>query len=129
MTLTLTEQWWAAADQRHLLIQRCDACDHHQHYPRTVCTGCGADTPAWVVASGTGVVDSFTVVHRAPGPDIAVPYVVARVRLAEGPVVLTHLVDAPSDSWRCDEPVRLDWRPRGEGGWLPVFRRTEQTGT
>ena len=79
----------------------------------------GADTPSWVVASGAGVVDSFTVVHRAPGPGIAVPYVVARVRLAEGPVVLTHLVDAPADSWRCDEAVQLAWRPRGEDGWLP----------
>ncbi|BAL90925.1 hypothetical protein AMIS_57050 [Actinoplanes missouriensis 431] len=93
-----------------LVLQFCRSCRRYQHYPRPICVSCGGDDLWSVEAAGTGTVDSFTVVHRAD-----VPYMLARVRLAEGPIVLTHLVDV--DEPRCDQPVRLTWR---DG--LAVFR-------
>ena len=93
-----------------MILQFCRTCQKYQYYPRPICVGCGGDDLWPVEAAGTGMVDSFTVVHRAE-----TPYTVARVRLTEGPIVLTHLVDIPDPV--CDQPVRLDWR---DG--LPVFR-------
>lgn len=90
-----------------LILQFCTACTRPQHYPRAVCTSCGGCDFTWIEASGGGVVDSYTVVHRAPSPEFAAPYVIARVRLDEGPIMLTRLVGA--EEWACDERVRLTW--------------------
>jgi uncharacterized OB-fold protein len=117
----ITEPWWRATRDRRLTVQRCMECGHRQHYPRALCTGCGGMSLEFVAVSGRGTVDSFTVVHRSPGPGFDVPYVVARVRLAEGPLLLTHLVGREPDAWSCDDSVRVDWRPLPDGRHLPVF--------
>jgi uncharacterized OB-fold protein len=91
-----------------LSLLRCDACGRCQHYPRVLCIACGATDLSHVAASGRGTVDSFTVIHVEP------MRVLARVRLEEGPILLTHLVGV--DRPRCDQPVRLTWQ-----GDLPVF--------
>ncbi|GGT16944.1 Zn-ribbon domain-containing OB-fold protein [Nonomuraea spiralis] len=116
--------FWEATRGRRLLVQRCRACGAHQHYPRILCVACGRGDLDLAEATGRATVDSFTVVHRAPAAGFDPPYVLARVRLAEGPILLTHLVgDA---EWACDLPVRLDWRPLPDGRHLPVFRIQEQ---
>jgi uncharacterized OB-fold protein len=117
----VTAPWWDATREQRLLIQRCSACAHLQHYPRALCTACGTtDGLDWVEAAGTGVVDSCTVVHRGlPGFDA--PYVVARVRLTEGVLVLTNLVDGEPESFACDQAVSLRWRALNDGRHLPVF--------
>ncbi|GIE34289.1 hypothetical protein Ait01nite_073340 [Actinoplanes italicus] len=78
---------------------------------------CGRHRPDEVPAAGTGVVDSFTVVNRT-----GEPFVLARVRLTEGPIVLTHLTGIPDP--RCDQPVRLV-----EGSDPPVFTGRKDTGS
>lgn len=114
--MTHADTWRQAAARGHLLLQFCTACATPQHYPRALCTSCGATDFTWIEASGRGVVDSYTVVHRAPSPEFEAPYVVARVRLEEGPILLTRLVGA--ERWSCDERVRLTW-----SGDLPVFEK------
>lgn len=118
----VTAPWWAATEQRRLLLQHCRACGGVQHHPRALCTHCGCSEDLdWVTASGTARVDAFTVVHRAPSPGLDVPYIVARVRLAEGPMMLTNLVGpAPADWFEVD--LELDWRPLSDGRNLPVFK-------
>jgi uncharacterized OB-fold protein len=117
----LTAPWWDATREHRLLLQRCSGCGALQHHPRTVCTGCGAtEGLGWVDASGIGRLDCATEVHRAPAPGVEVPYVVARVRLAEGPLLLTHLVGtAPQDAYDVD--LEVGWRPLPDGRNLPVF--------
>ena len=70
---------------------------------------------------GSGVVDSWTLVHRAPRPDVETPYVVARVRLDEGPILLTQLLG--EHDWTIDDEVVVDWHDLADGRSLPVFRR------
>lgn len=115
--------WWEATRERRLTVQRCLECGHRQHYPRALCTGCGGLELEFAEVSGSGRVDSFTVVHRAPDPAMDTPYVIARVRLAEGPILLTRLVGAKPGAWTCDDPVRLDWWPLPDGRHLPVFAK------
>ena len=99
------DQWWEGTTERRLLLQHCSACGQHQHYPRHLCTSCGAtDRLTMVDASGGATVWSFTVVHRSPSDEVQAPYTVALVRLSEGPVLLTWL-DFPDPV--CDEPVEV----------------------
>lgn len=83
-----------------MMLQHCVTCRTAQFHPRPICATCGSDDLVEVEAIGSGTVDSFTIVHHAEEP-----YVLARVRLTEGPIVLTHLIDIPAPY--CDQPVRL----------------------
>ena len=116
----VTQPWWDATRDHRLLLQTCASCGAVQHYPRALCIACGGTDLGWTDSLGVAVVDSFTVVHRElPGFDA--PYVVARVRLAEGPILLTNLVDADVESWACDVTVSVRWRDLADGRALPVF--------
>ncbi|WP_300678112.1 OB-fold domain-containing protein [Nocardioides sp.] len=121
----ITAEYWEATGTHRLTLQFCTACARVQHPPKALCTGCGAmERFEQIEAVGTGVVDSFTVVHRAPRPDVEVPYTIARVRLVEGPVVLTRLepaVPAP-DGWSIGDPVAVDWLDLPGGRALPYYR-------
>jgi uncharacterized OB-fold protein len=115
-----TKPWWDGTREEKLLVQRCNACAHHQHYPRGICTSCGGADLGFVESSGRATVYSYTVVHRAPHPAFAPPYVVALVRLEEGPLLLTNI--AGTNDVRCDMPVRVAWEPLEDGRKLPVFK-------
>ena len=120
----LTADWWEATREHRLTIQGCTACSGVQHPPRSVCTHCGRTNQLELTeCAGSGIVDSFTVVHRAPLPGLAVPYVLARVRLDEGPVLLTHLVGRHDiNEWCIDDVVSVDWVDLSDGRALPIFR-------
>jgi uncharacterized OB-fold protein len=117
----MTAEWWDATREHRLTVQTC-ACGHRQHPPRAVCTGCGrTDALTLEDASGAATVDTFTVVHRAPRPDVETPYVVARVRLAEGPILLTRLPSEPT----IGDAVTVGWVDLPDGRALPVFTPEE----
>ncbi len=117
----VTAPWWDATRARELLVQVCPA-GHRQHPPRALCSVCGAtDGLGWIPAEGRGAVDACTVVHRAPAPGFEPPYVVARIRLAEGPVVLSNVLADDPGAVGIGDDVVLDWRPLPDGRALPVF--------
>lgn len=117
-----TAGWWEATTRHRWVLQECGSCGHLQHPPRAVCTGCSRmESLGWREVSGEGTVDSFTTVHRAPRPGVEVPYTVARVRLGEGPLVLSRL--EPAHGWAIGDPVAPDWVDLPDGRALPIFRR------
>jgi uncharacterized OB-fold protein len=120
----LFAEWWAGTQRRQLLVQRCATCGAAQHYPRLACTVCSGTDLSMTVAAGEATLYSFTTVWRSPHPDLAAPYVVALVRLAEGPLLLTRLVGTSEEALRCDQPLRLEWAPLADGRALPVFAPT-----
>lgn len=87
----LSQPHWDGCRDGVLRVQRCRACGTHVFIPQPLCTHCSAGELDWVNCAGTGVVYSFTVVHRAPHPAFATPYVVAIVSLDEGFAMLANL--------------------------------------
>jgi uncharacterized OB-fold protein len=123
----VTAAYWEATREHRLTIQFCMACGHRQHPPRAVCTaGSSMEHLAGVDVVGTGKVDACTTVHRPPRPGAEAPYTIARVRLSEGPILLTRLVGRPSDAWAVGDPVRVDWVDLPDGRALPIFRGDDQ---
>jgi uncharacterized OB-fold protein len=117
-----SKAWWAATRENRLCVQICEVCEHRQLYPRSICTRCGADRLLLRDADGRGTVWSFTVTYRPASPLIQVPYVIAIVRLDEGPTVLTQIVGCAPSEVHCDMAVRVDWAPLADGRFLPLFR-------
>jgi uncharacterized OB-fold protein len=91
-TSHLTRPFWDAAAEGRLLLPRCKACGRHFFRPEVACTHCFATDWQWVEASGRGTLYSHSVVHRAPAPGFAVPFVLAVVELEEGPMMFSNLV-------------------------------------
>lgn len=99
--------FWEGTARGELMLRRCRSCDDVAWPPRTFCPVCSAVDPTWFAASGFGEVFSFTIVRRAHGEwRDRTPYVVACVRLAEGPTVLSNIVDCDPESVHIGLPVR-----------------------
>lgn len=124
----LTTDWWDATREHRLTVQRCGACSAVQHPPRAVCLACSTlGGLSQVDATGRGEVDSFTVVHRAPREGVVTPYTIARVRLAEGPILLTRI--HPYQTVSIGDAVEVTWWDLTDGRALPVFRPTTSSTT
>lgn len=117
----LADTFWKAAGEETLLIQKCRTCQHHQHYARPLCLRCESSDLEMVPASGTGVVASYTVIHRSPYTDITTPYVLALIRLEEDVTMLSHIVETDPSSITCDMRVAVKFAPLRDGVKLPVF--------
>lgn len=118
-----TAPYWSAAQEHRLALPRCLDCNRYHFYPRTLCPHCGSARLEWTDCSGRGEVYSFTVVHRAPSPAFAaeVPYVVAVVKLDEGPHLMTNIVGCVPETVRVGAKVRVAFREVSDSVTLPVF--------
>jgi len=92
--------FWEGTVAEELRVQVCAECRHRQLPGGPCCRECLSDQLTWERASGRGSVFSFTVVHKALHPAFAaqVPYVLADIRLEEGPILTSNVTDvAPQD--------------------------------
>jgi uncharacterized OB-fold protein len=111
-----TQPYWDAAAEGRLLIKRCAACGEAHFYPRAVCPFCFSDKTEWQPASGNGTIYTYSVMRRAP-----VPYAIAYVMLAEGPTMMTNIVDCDLDAIRIGQAVRVTFKPSDGGPPVPMF--------
>jgi hypothetical protein len=126
----LTCRYWEAASRGELVVQRCWRCDERFLYPRSWCPACWAADPEWAPVSGRGTVIACTTVHQAPYPayEPEVPYVLAVVRLAEGPQLMANVIDCDPASVEVGTPVEVTFEAR-DGMAVPQFRPAEWSET
>jgi len=80
----------------HLVAHECRACGALFFDRRNACARCGRREFGRKELGTTGIVRSFSIVHRA-APNVTVPYVSSVVELDGGGVVKANVVDAGSD--------------------------------
>jgi len=125
-----TAPYWEAANRRELWLPRCRQCDELVFYPRAFCPRCLGTDLLWEELSGRATLHSHVINHRpAPGWEDEVPYVIAVVKLAEGPTMMTNVVGAGAD--KANLPIGLalevDFEARGEQ-LVPVFKPIRPAG-
>jgi uncharacterized OB-fold protein len=116
----LTQPHWDGCRAGVLRVQRCRACGAHVFIPQPLCTSCFSDGLEWVDSAGLGIVYSYTVVHRAPHPSFATPYLVTIVTLDEGFEMLANLECEPERA-AIGLRVRVIFRALSAEISLPVF--------
>jgi len=123
-----SKQYWEACARHELQLQRCRSCASFRFYPSPVCPDCTGYEFDWVRIEGLGTVYSFTIVHRAPDDSFAkdVPYIVALVRLEQGPCMMSNIVGCSADAVYVGMPVRVAFRDAAPGVALPVFEPPDE---
>ena len=119
-----TAPFWAATRRGVLALPWCADCARPHLPPGPVCPFCFSDRLAWRDAAGTGVVSTWTRVHKAWFPAFAaeIPYTVVQVELAEGPRLTANLIDAGPEGPRVGMRVRAVFDPVTPEVTLPRFR-------
>ena len=121
----VSRPYWNGAREGVLRLQRCGDCQAAIHYPRRWCPECWSTAIAHFDAAGTGSVVTYTVVRQSPfeGFDAHTPYVLAIVRLDEGPPMLTNIIGDDAMDVAIDDRVQVRFEKRN--GWtvLPQFER------
>ncbi|MFF3330432.1 Zn-ribbon domain-containing OB-fold protein [Streptomyces sp. NPDC002888] len=115
-----TRTYWDAAAEGRLLLRHCAACGRAHHYPREFCPHCWSEDVTWQPATGRATLYTWSVVHRNDLPPFGqrTPYVAAVVGLAEGPRMMTEVVECGAGELRAGMELEVVFR---EG--VPVFRR------
>lgn len=118
-----TQVFWDAAREHRLLIQRCCACGEAYFYPRPFCPTCWSHDVVWEDASGDATLYTWSVVHVNDLPPFneRVPYVAAVVDLAEGPRMMTNVVDCGFDDLVVGMSLRVAYRELTDDVFVPVF--------
>ncbi|MGW3606515.1 Zn-ribbon domain-containing OB-fold protein [Micromonospora sp. NPDC005161] len=111
-----TRPFWEYARAGELRMQRCLDCGHVRWPPGPQCPMCWSTDSEWARLSGRGRVQGWVTYRRRYLEAFEPPYVVAAIRLEEGPTYQAGLVDPdrivkgmPVESWfeRVDEEVQL----------------------
>ena len=118
-----TQHFWDGTKSGELRLQRCDDCRHVYFPPRPFCPKCGTRKVSVFVASGKAILDSYVIHHRkVPGFDP--PYAIAVVKLAEGPRMMTNIVDCQQtpEALQLDMPLEVVFSQQNDTVTLPFFR-------
>ena len=105
--MDLAKHWRQRAARYRLEGQRQRASDAVRFPPEPAP---GEAPKAWesYTLSGAGIVYSFSVVRQPPaGYEEQAPYILAMVKLAEGPLITAQLTDCDAEQVAIDMPVEM----------------------
>ncbi len=112
-------RYWRTTDQRYRLTGATDKKTGQTYFSaREKYAGRGnKNEVARTQFSGRGEVYSFTVIHAPPeGFGKYAPYIVALIRLVEGPLVTAQMTDVDEDDMKIGMPVEMVTRAIREDG-------------
>lgn len=103
----ISRPYWEGLEQGRLLYQHCRSCGHNWLPARQACSACLSTQLEWLQSRGQGRIVSWVVYHVAYHDALKdrLPYDVTLVELAEGPRVLTNIVNS-----RGGKALRIDAR-------------------
>lgn len=118
------KKYWASGYDGTLSILQCQTCQNTHWYPRSYCPHCGAETLQWIACSGKGVIHTFTVARQSGHKyfKTKVPYVIAMVALAEGPLLMTNIVDCDVEAVSVGAPVSVTFENIADNVSIPLFK-------
>ena len=115
--MSLPRHWRLRQTYYRLEGSQCARCKERWFPPRSICPRCRSRELGPYSFTGRGEVYSYATVYQAPaGFEPFLPYVVALVRLAEGPLVAAQLTDVEPEEVRIGQPVEMVTRKLREYG-------------
>jgi len=120
VALQLPRDWRLRVERYQLVGARCARCGRFHFPSRPVCLQCGGQDLEPYRFKGRGEVYSHVTMYKAPaGFEQDIPYVVALVKLDEGPLVTAQITDVEPGDVQVGLPVEVvvrQWRQHGKDG-------------
>jgi uncharacterized protein len=110
-----TKPFWDACAAGKFVLPRCKDTGKFIWYPRAISPFTFGEVE-WVEVSGKGTIYTFSVMARAE-----VPYAIGYVELAEGPRMMTNIVDCDLATLKIGQAVKLKFVPSENGPPMPMF--------
>lgn len=119
-----TRPFWEGTREGKLLLRSCNTCGVVHYYPRPFCPSCWSDDVTWVEAGGRATLYTHSTVYTNDLPPFPaqVPYIAAVVDLAEGPRMMTQVVDCPPDRLAVGMDLVVTFREVTDEVTIAVFR-------
>jgi uncharacterized OB-fold protein len=109
-----------------LLGKKCQDCGQNFFGAPEFCLKCTSANLKPVELTGEGVVTTYTIVRQSPpGWQGNVPYLLATVKVPEGPQIASEVVDCPEDDLKVGLAVELTMRVGGtdkNGNEIVVYK-------
>ncbi|MBK8023876.1 MAG: Zn-ribbon domain-containing OB-fold protein [Chloroflexi bacterium] len=110
-TLGKYSRFFIELEQKRFLATRCESCGRVYAPPRPLCPDCLQPT-RWVELTGTGTVETYSVLHFSPGSNadvaaLTTPYVLAYVLLDGASTLFPHLLRAEPEHVTIGMRVRI----------------------
>jgi uncharacterized OB-fold protein len=120
-----TQPFWDGCKAHELRLQHCGTCNAYIFYPRIFCPTCLSDQLEWRTLSGKGTLLTYVLSARpAPGFENELPYAIAIVQLAEGPHLMSNIVNTAltPENLPAGLPVEVVFEDVNETITLPKFQ-------
>lgn len=116
--MSIPRFWRNMRSRYNLVAKRCTSCNNIYFPPRNFCPTCRrlGELEDYQL-KGLGEVVTYTVIRTPPeGFEMSAPYIIALVKLEEGPILTTQLVDADVNDVYIGMPVEKVFRRIWEDG-------------
>lgn len=116
--MSIPRFWRSIKSRYNLIATKCKSCQGIYFPPRAICPKCRRKSKLEdFKLKGIGEVVSYTVIHSPPeGFENKTPYIMAIVKLVEGPCVTTQIVDCDPEEMRIGMKVKSVFRKIREDG-------------
>jgi uncharacterized OB-fold protein len=115
--------FWDAAKRHELVAYRCLNCGTF-YSQVTECVACDKPKMGWVNVSGKGEVYTFGIYHQLyhPGWKEEIPYNVSWIKLNEGPLLISNVIECKNENLHIGMPVEVVFDDITEEVTLPKFK-------
>jgi uncharacterized OB-fold protein len=115
--------YWEGAKRHELMAYQCQNCGAF-YYPAIHCVSCDKPKMEWVKVSGKGRVYTFVIYHQLYHPAWKgdIPYNVSWIKLDEGPLLLSNVIDCKNEDIYIGMPVEAVFDDVTEEVTLPKFK-------
>jgi len=119
--------FWEGAKRHELMAYKCLNCGT-LYYPVTDCVKCESPRMEWAKVSGKGSVYTYIIYHMAyhPAWKVDIPYNVCWIKLDEGPLLMSNVVECKNEDLSVGMPVEVVFDDVTEDITLPKFRPVRQ---
>lgn len=124
MSKRIPLHWRLIPHRYRLLGSECKSCNEKFFPKRSICPNCRRRGQVEEIRfSGKGVVYSYTIIHvPSRGFEFLKPYVMALIKLEEGPLVTAQVVDCNPDDVEIGRKVTLVFRKISVDGDKGIIR-------
>jgi uncharacterized OB-fold protein len=119
----IDKPFWEAAKRHELVAYRCLNCGTF-YSQVTECVACDKPRMEWVRVSGKGEVYTFGIYHQLyhPAWKEEIPYNVSWIKLNEGPLLMSNIVECKNEDLYIGMPVEVVFEDVTEEVTLPKFK-------